>query len=467
MPMDIFSLIKTGVIASGGDPQSGDADHPDDHSGNAKIYNPLEHGEEVNLEDLSFSPLGMNPTQSGACQFPGAMDPGTPICYIKNTGQAGGIILGQINSLKKGNGQSGGGGGNSRDLMQGKVSELMSRDIGVSIPPQIEETTERGVKVRKIKEKGDKHSLSLLDGLPIHGALFDMSGFRLPEVKKVPTAKQHNDQMMTNNLMEQLPGQIMSLAQMFQGLMKNGKGGGTGGSSAAQAGGLGGGQSYWDDINSALTPNMSLALNSLSNLIQGHETDNGVGYVTGGVVHYGIYLENAVDLLSQVQTLDDLMYVMSRLQWDTSIMGQEALDNVVVQIENAWGTALQEVDVNGTITVTYDTANAQSNFANSMSNTAYSSGASSAPSTPSGGGGGGGSGGGSGGAGQLQSMMGQIFGQASGTLQDMWKRLAPSQEKEATQMHKKLTQQDESQKQKQINQATTEGGDPLNKVYYQ
>jgi hypothetical protein len=209
---------------------------------------------------------------------------------------------------------------------------------------------------------------------------------------------------------------------------------------------------------------MSLALNSLSNLIQGHETDNGVGYVTGGVVHYGIYLENAVDLLSQAQTLDDLMYVMSRLQWDTSIMGQDALDNVVVQIENAWGTALQEVDVNGTITVTYDTANAQSNFANSMSNTAYSSGASSAPSTPSGGGGGGG---GSGGAGQLQSMMGQIFGQASGTLQDMWKRLAPSQEKEATQMHKKLTQQDESQKQKQINQATTEGGDPLNKVYYQ
>lgn len=464
MPMDIFSLIKTGVIASGGDPKSQDADHPEDHSGNAKIYNPLEHGEEVNLEDLAFSPLGLSPTQTGATQFPGAMDPGTPIWYIKNTGQAGGIILGQANSIRKGNGQSGGGGGNSRDLMQGKVSELINRDIGVSIPPQIEETTERGVKVRKIKEKGDMHSLGLLDGLPIHGALFDMSGFRLPEVKKVPTAKQHNDQMMTNNLMEQLPGQIMSLAQMFQGLMQNGKGGGTGGSSAAQAGGLGGGQSYWDDLHSVLTPNMSAAVTSLSNLIQGHETDNGVGYVTGNVVHYGIYLENAVQLLSEVQTLDDLMYVMSRLQWDTSIMGHEALDNVVVQIENAWGTALQEVDVNGTITVTYDTANAQSNFADSMSNTNYSSGATSAPASGSGGGG---SGGGSGGAGQMQSMMGQIFGQASGTLQDMWKRLAPSQEKEATQMHKKLTQQDESQKQKQINKATTEGGNPLNKVYYQ
>jgi hypothetical protein len=49
----------------------------------------------------------------------------------------------------------------------------------------------------------------------------------------------------------------------------------------------------------------------------------------------------------------------------------------------------------------------------------------------------------------------------------MFKRLAPTQEKSVTQMYQKLTQQDEAQKQKQINKATTDGGDPLNKVYYQ
>lgn len=460
MPKDITSQIKTMVIAGGdiNDPAS-------DHSGNQKLYNPLEHGEDVSLDHLSFSPLAMNPTQAGGQQFPGVMDPGTLVYVLKNVGENGGIIIGQSNSIRNGNKGSGGG----RNLMKGKVQELIDRDIGVSIPPQIEESEENGVKIRKIKEKGDKHSLGLLDGLPNHGALFDMSGFRLPELKKVPTAKQTNDQMMTNSIFQQLPGQIMSLAQMFQGLKNNGSGGGTGGSTAADAGGLGGGPSYWDDVHQTLTPEMSAAVNSLSNLIQGHETDNGVGYVTGGVVHYGIYLENAVQLLSEVQTIDDLMYVMSRLQWDTSIMGHEALDNVVVQIENAWGTGLQEVDVNGTITVTYDDANAQSNFANSMSNTTYSSGSSSAPYTPpsSGGSGGGAGGGGQQAAQQIQSMLGNLFGQSAGTLQDMWKRLAPSQEKEATQMHKKLTQEDEPQKQKRINQATIEGGDPLNKVYYQ
>jgi len=463
---ELTTQVKTCVIAGGGinDPAP-------DHSCNQKVVNPLEHGDEVNFEDLQFSPMAINPTQTGGSQFPGVMDPGSLVYVLKNVGEPGGIILGLANSIRKGNMGSEGGGGGGQSLLTGKIAELFTQDIGVNVPPKIQEVEENGVKIRKVQEKGDKHSLSLLDGLPSHGALFDMSGFRLPAVKKVPTATQHNDQMMTNQLFDQLQGVVGSLQGLLQGLMQNGKGGG--GGSHNSGGGLGNGQSYWQDVQDNIRSNLSgeparaeamiQAIQSLTLLIQGHETDNGVGFVTGNVVHYGKYLENAVELLSQVTTVDDIMSVLSRLQWDSSLHGTQELQNVEIQIENAWGVALQEVDHNGTITVTYANANAQMNFANSMSNTTYSSGASSAPASGSGGQG---SGGGSGGGG-AQSMLGTLFGKAAPTLQDMWKRLAMSQEQEAKKMHQKLTQDQKPQKQKQINQAVIDGGDPLNKVYYQ
>jgi hypothetical protein len=455
---DLQGQIRVGVINRGFK-----GDTPDDHSLNHGVRD-INAGPDVNNEDCGFWPMSINPTGGDSCEFGGALPPAQLVYYMKNAGQTGGIILGLANSIK--NGGTGGGGG-GQNLLGDAVQELMNTTIGINIPPQIQESTERGAKVRKIKEKDQQFSSSLLDGLPFHAALHAMSGFRTPAVKKVPTARQTNDQMMTMDVFNQLSGQIMSLAQMFQGLTQNGAGGGQGGASAAQAGGLGNGQSYWQDIHDNLTPNMSAALNNLSTLIQGHETDSGVGYVTGGVVHYGIYLENATALLSQVQSIDDLMNVLQRLQFDTSIMGHEALDNVVVQIENAWGTALQEVDFNGTITISYANANSQMEFANSMSNTTYAGSASSAP-APAPYFGGGNQGSGSGGAnagqiaGQVQSLMGQMFGKSAGTLQDMWKRLAPSGEKTATDLHKKLTQQQEAQKRKQVNDATLKNqGDPF------
>ena len=138
------------------------------------------------------------------------------------------------------------------------------------------------------------------------------------------------------------------------------------------------------------------------------------------------------------------MSVLSRLQWDSTLFGIDQLKTLEIQIENAWGKALQIVHPNGYIAITYANSNSQNNFANSMTNSSYSGAAT--------------SGSGSGGS---SNQLGNIFGKSAQILQQMWKRLASSQEQTATDMHRKLTQQQKAQKHNEINKKTIQGQDPL------
>lgn len=507
----------------------------EDHSGNQGCYSPIDHGDGVDIEHLSLSSMLNSPAAFMQQIFPGGNDPGTPVVILKQLGELGGIIIGQTNTVRKGNGQSAG--GKSLGSAQ-TVEQLSSTERDINIAPDIREEEVDGVKVRKIIEKGKAHKLDLLDGLPIHGALFDIAGFRLPEIKNIPTAKQTNDQMMSVQNLQQMAGQIMSLGQMIQGLAGNkGAGGGGGGyganysaptstgvfsqytppgteegaGGAGYSGGLGnniisGAEAPSDtplyEIMDGLTPNMKAAVNSLSVLLQGYEASGGVAFMTGDVVHEDTYLGNAQQLLSQVTNLSDLMGVLNRLQWDESLRGTEKLSNVKNEISTAWGVALQEIDYNGNIVITYgaEDANNELQFTESMtSNTGspalgffdgggttdvyYSVNATGASlgfdTTGAGGASGIPSGGSKGGAknagqviGQVQGLLGQIeglaqgmsqnmFGESAGTIKDMWKRMTTEQENDAKEMHKKLNQDGDTQRMTQVVEETMKGGNPI------
>lgn len=509
----------------------------EDHSGNQSCYSPIDHGEGVELDHLTLSPMMNSPTGFMQQAFPGALDPGTPVVMLKQAGELGGIILGQSNTVKGGGQPTS---GKSLGSAQ-KVSQLMGTEREINIAPDVREVEENGVKIRKIIEKGIGHKLDLLDGLPIHGALFDIAGFRLPEIKNVPTAKQTNDAMMSVQNLQQMAGQIMSLGQMIQGLAGNkGGGGGAGGFGAGYtpattgvytpyippgteegAGGAdyGGGlgpniirgvdaesNTPLYEITEGLTPAMRSAVNSLSVLLQGYEAQDGVAFMTGDVVHEDTYLQNAQQLLSQVSTLDDLMYVLNRLQWDDSLKGTEKLSNVKNEIQTAWGVALQEIDVNGNVVITYgaEDANNELDFANTMTSntgspalgyfdgdnttdvfysinsTGASLGFDAQSSLPAGPGGPSGSGSGNNPGqviGQVQGLLGQIqglaqgmnqnmFGEAAGTMKEMWKRMTREQENDAKGMHEKLNQAQDTQKMSQIVEKTVKGGKPLTTEHF-
>ena len=508
----------------------------EDHSCNQGAFAALDWGDNCEIDSSALSSMLSSPTAFMQQAFPGGLDPGTPVIMLKQAGELGGIILGQSNTTRKGNG-----GTTSGKSLGGsqKISQLVETKRNINIAPDIKEVDEGGVKKRIIVEKGKQHSLDLLDGLPIHGALFDMAGFRLPDIKKVPTAKQTNDGMMSLDQLQQMMGQIMSLGQMIQGLAGNkGGGGGAGGFGAGGAlamtpgytppgantgaGGLEYGGGLGDNIIPAvqaaantplytimdgLTPAMKTAVHSLSILLQGYEAGDGVAFITGNVVHEDTYLQNAQELLSQVTTLDDLMYVLSRLQWDESLRGTEKLSNVVTEIQTAWGVALQEIDYQGNIIITYgsEDANNELDFANTMtSNTSspalgfmspdvdvsYSinatgahlgfgdinlnlGGVDSGAGTTGGGGGNQSSSQGAGGVaeaiGQAKNMLSQIeglaqgmsqnmFGESAGTMKDMWKRMTKTQENDAKKMHEKLNQDGDANDLTEIVKKTVKGG---------
>ena len=500
------------------------------HSGNQGGYLPLRYAEDCSTDDAMLSPLLNSPTGFMQQIFPGGMDPGTPGVMMRESGSLGGIWLGQFNSIKKGSPEGGSGGGGLGSLET--ISQLSGMTRNINIAPDIKEVGG----IRQIFEKGQQHSLDLLDGLPIHGALFDIAGFRLPDIKKVNTAKQKNTGMISMDQLQQMMGQIMSLGQMIQGLAGNkGGGGGAGGFGAGSGIGLGGnsvsymppgantgagGMNYGGglgnniisaanapegtllyDIMDGLTPDMKAAVNSLSILLQGYEVQDGVSFLTGDVVHEDTYLQNAYTLLKDVSNLDDLMYVLNRLQWDQSLRGTEKLSNVVNEIQTAWGVALQEIDVNGNIVITYgaEDANLEMEFANSMtSNTGspalgfldpnldltYSVNATNYKFDNNTGGTGGagnmGAGGNQGGGGtnpsqvigQVQGLLSQVqglaqgmsqnmFGESAGTMKEMWQRMTREQENDAKQMHKKLNQESDTQKMAKIAEKLVKGGDPF------
>ena len=211
-----FGTIHIGLVAGGYI-----TDKPDDNSGNQKVFLPMEHSPDgVKLEHLAFSPLHRSPDRDTQQSFPGAHDPGSLVYCMKMPGSNQVLILGQANDLFNADNNTPG----NNDLFQNPlVQELFNQTIKIRIPPNIEETTQAdGVKVRQIKEKDQEWSHSLTKGLPTHAALMSIVGFFNPAIKDVPTAKQHFSDIQTNDMMDKMPGDIMSLGKMLKGLIGGG-----------------------------------------------------------------------------------------------------------------------------------------------------------------------------------------------------------------------------------------------------
>ena len=292
--------------------------------GSIKIFS-ARYGKGVKIEHIGFSPNLMNPSSQDETNH--GLDHGT-LCMITTGGKDGyGTPMAQLVGIVQNVQKTSGLPGNANLLQELGIIDKQKETRGIKPQPKSKETTKDGVKIREVQETGKKHSISLLNGIPSHGALFPMVGMVMPQVTNIATAVQQFNQILTGDMLSKLPGMDMSLGGMFDQL-------------AGKA---------MQQILSKMPPDLAIGFQNMQQLIQSVETSTGGGFATGSKVDQTTFLNNAVQILSTSTDLGSLVTNLQRLQRDTSLFGLDKLAGFSQQIDTPFGKITQTIDALGNI----------------------------------------------------------------------------------------------------------------------
>jgi hypothetical protein len=355
----------------------GDINDPaPDQSCNMKVFIPGMHGKDVKFEHLAFSTMQKSPSKSSQSTFEGTLDPGSVVFVRKDTGSNQCHIIGTGNEIYDPNARVPG----NIDLLQivPELRKALKRTIDIRIPANITETTVDGVKVRKIQEKGQLHSHSLLQGIPANGAIYALSGAIVPQVKGIATATQSASLLLSPALAALIPGANISIGNLLGSLTSGTLLGGLASSVVGDiagdllgdvAGDVAGAiagvvvagtvavasdkllKELSEEMFSKLTPQTQASLRSMSVLSQSIETSSGGGFSSGGKMDPVTFLTNAADLFGQCNNVGDIVSAMQMLQYDTSLHGLDKLPSVSFNMSTPFGIPMpMSLSASGTIT---------------------------------------------------------------------------------------------------------------------
>ena len=355
----------------------GDINDPaPDQSCNMKVFIPGMHGKDVKFEHLAFSTMQKSPSKSSQSTFEGTLDPGSIVFVRKDTGSNQCHIIGTGNEIYDPNARVPG----NIDLLQivPELRKALKRTIDIRIPANITETTVDGVKVRKIQEKGQLHSHSLLQGIPANGAIYALSGAIVPQVKGIATATQSASLLLSPALAALIPGANISIGNLLGSLTSGTLLGGLASSVVGDiagdllgdvAGDVAGAiagvvvagtvavasdkllKELSEEMFSKLTPQTQASLRSMSVLSQSIETSSGGGFSSGGKMDPVTFLTNAADLFGQCNNVGDIVSAMQMLQYDTSLHGLDKLPSVSFNMSTPFGIPMpMSLSASGTIT---------------------------------------------------------------------------------------------------------------------
>ena len=301
-------------------------DKPQDESGTAKVVDPLRHSISISKDDLPFVTTLRSPTQGDLETTPMPPEPGQ-ICAV--TFQTGDPTTRVISGIPNDLNQQSNIAGNNPGTAWIKILEMLM--TGKRTPPRnVREKKDRGAVVRDKQESGQEWMNSLTQGLASHAAWSQMAGIVLPQVKQIDTAVQQFMNIPSIGNIAQLAGSIMSLANMLKGMS---------GSQRKRA-------------TQNMPPELVTGFDNLLNLIPEVETDG--SYIASGRVDENTFMENAVDLLSQVSTMSDLLYTMNVLRGDVSIRGFNNLSELADTTLKANNTYITADTEEGTSTLYLD-----------------------------------------------------------------------------------------------------------------
>jgi hypothetical protein len=317
MGKEFPGAIQAGVIVGG------DVDDPaPDLSGNMKVWSPTEHNPaNYPKADLPFSAIIQPATKSSQSEFGGVLDPSSMVATMKTSGGFP-IILGGFRDFAN---PSKAAAGNNNAMMNGLTQYgVWDKGLGMNRPAKVSEKTEGGATVRT-RDAPQEYKPSDIAGLPNHAALFNMAGHRWPQVQQIETAITHFNQVLTSDMLSQLPGQISSLASMLKGLSSNQK---------AQ-------------IKAAIPEDIFNAFESMTNLMP--EIVGGTTFMSDFRVHPEQFANNAVGILSQVTTMADLQDALHDLDTNMDHRGLDLLANTTIELTGPFGNTNLTFTSTGTV----------------------------------------------------------------------------------------------------------------------
>ena len=366
-----------------------DADPDPNQNGLVRVYCPQIHGNLVKKEDCGFSTVVMPPNQAGASQFNGVVTPGQAL-WCRKVGPPGDSTLVVMGSMPT-NRQEGGMKGNKNlNTFLTALTEAFATELNINIPPNVKETVEGGTRIRQITEKGQRHKYDLLKGIPSHGASYNLAGMPLKQITNVSTATQSFSNILTGSMLSSLPGANFSVGSILSSLSS----------------------SLADELLSSLPPELAQGMQSMFNLMQTMEVSEGGGFATAGKVDPTTYLANAMSLLKGNQSLGEVITNIQRLQYDTSLFGLDKLASTPFTIPTAFGDITMNLSATGAIQMVTPepVQKAIDAFGTLMSS----------------------------GAGFPGAALGNMFGDSSKVMSDMFNRLPPDKQGIAKGMMEKV-----------------------------
>lgn len=181
-------------------------------------------------------------------------------------------------------------------------------------------------------------------GLPSHGALFEMAGHRWEQIKDIETA---------------VTSYAQALAGMLGGAGSGGGGGNSGGSNqtantsdplfnstieyapntAAQSTSVGHTLlSLTDESLKIIQTNINNPeiWNAFQTILSNYPANDPIDQ-GGFIVHPETFQQNMIDLFSQAKTIYDLNEILHELQWNEELRGLDNIDDVTYEVETPWG----------------------------------------------------------------------------------------------------------------------------------
>lgn len=313
---DQSNQIQYGVAGPGANPE----DTCSLENMQVKARYPYKHGSNVLDEHLGFSnvvvPVGQQHVLAPV------FDEGSTIAAMQSAAYPGtnlSLVCGTIPMVGDMNGATPG------NQVFNHIFQKRKTGAGTKVPPQ----SKRNGSVYEIVEKGVQHSLSLLDGLPSHGALNMLAGMKHDALKSVATAKQQFEAILTGDMLSQLPGQGFNLG----GLLDN----------------LNSGQ--LKTLFENMPDNVQAGLKNAMTLMQTSTSSDSGGFMTNNRINPDVFFENAVNELKDVKTVAELDQKLQKLMGDESLKGLDQLGDTLIEIEGAFGNVTAQITATGGISL--------------------------------------------------------------------------------------------------------------------